>query len=200
MKFIFIFLSIVVGSVIPGEAQVVVDKTPFEQTGGDTLWIRLQEAILIALDRNPNMAMQRLEPVIAKTFVDEQRAFQERIRPALQDHSRYGPALAEESLANAFRLLQIWDLLSLLLLMRPLSTNTVEDVPVAGGKRTTIQLTPHDERTLAIDPYPFGEAPFTVRADGRWLAQQTFRHNALFRRALAGAQVVELEFVVERAD
>ena len=132
-------------------------------------------------------------------FVDEQRALQERIRPALQDHPRYGPALAEEPLANAFRLLQIWDLLSLLLLMGPLSTNTLEDVPVASGKRTTIQLTPRDERTLAIDPYPFSEAPFTIRTDGRWFAQQTFRHNALFRRALEGAQVVGLEFVVERA-
>jgi hypothetical protein len=131
-------------------------------------------------------------------FIDEQVAFQERVRRTLVDHPRYGPALADEPLADAFRLLQVWDLLSLLLLMGPLPTYTVDDVPVAPGERTTIQLTPRDERTLTLDPYPFSEAPFVVRADGRWLAQRTFRHNALFRRALEDAQVLGLELVVDR--
>jgi hypothetical protein len=133
-------------------------------------------------------------------FVDEQRAFQGQIHDTLAEHPRYGPALAERPLADAFRLLQIWDLLSLILVMGPLPTRTLEDVPVAPGERTTIQLTPRDRRTLTLDPYPFGEAPFTVRADGRWLAQQTFRHNSLFRQALNGAQLLGLELVVDKID
>ncbi|UCC62946.1 MAG: DUF3891 family protein [Anaerolineae bacterium] len=141
-------------------------------------------------------------------FVDEQRKFQEGIRHTLAGHPRYGPALEEQPLADAFRLLQIWDLLSLLLLLAPGSagllgpfpTNRLEDVPVAPCERATIQLTPRDKRTLTLEPYPFGEAPFTVRADGRWLAQGTFRHNALFRRALEDAQLVGLEISVDRAD
>jgi hypothetical protein len=131
-------------------------------------------------------------------FSDEQRAFQEQVHGALAQHPRYSPALEDEPLANAFRLLQIWDLLSLLLLMGPLPNVTVEDVPVTPGVRTTIQLAPRDGQTLTLEPYPFGEAPFTVRADGRWMAQQTFGHNSLFRRALAEAQLVGLELVVDR--
>lgn len=131
-------------------------------------------------------------------FVDEQRAFQAGVRRALAAHPRYGPALAEEPLADALRLLQAWDWLSLLLMMGPLSDGALEDVPVAPGERATIRLAPRDAHTLTLEPYPFGEAPFTVRADGRWLAQRAFRHNALFRRALEEAQVVGVEVVVDR--
>jgi len=52
--------------------------------------------------------------------------------------------------------------------------------------------------TRTLEPYLFGEAPFTVRADGRWVRQQTFGRNALLRRALEGAEVVGVEFGVER--
>ena len=133
-------------------------------------------------------------------FIDEQLAFQEQMRRSLADHPRYGPALAQERLSHAFRLLQIWDWLSLLLLMGPLPTTTLDDVPVTPGERTTIQLVPRDQWTLTLRPYPFGEAPIVVRADGRWLAQRTFRHNALFRMALAEAETVALELTLDRAD
>lgn len=132
-------------------------------------------------------------------FIDEQRAFQERMRRALTDHPRYGPALAEERLGDVFRLLQIWDLLSLLLLTGPLSNYTLEKVPAAPGERTTIQLVPRDNRTVTLEPYPFADAPFTVRANGRWTARRRYRHNALFRRALDEAQLIELAFVIDRA-
>ena len=131
-------------------------------------------------------------------FVDQQLAFQERVQRTLADHPRYGPALAQEPLADAFRLLQIWDWLSLLLLMGPLPTATLEDVPLGPGERTTIRLAPRDACTLTLEPYPFGEAPFTVRADGRWLAQRKFGHNTLFRRALEAAEVVGVEVTVDR--
>ena len=95
--------------------------------------------------------------------------------------------------------------MSLLLLTGPLPRTTLEDVPVVSGNledsqrsRATIQLAPRDGRTVTLDPYPFSEAPFVVRADGRWMAQQTFRHNVLFRRALEEAQVVGLEIVIDQ--
>jgi hypothetical protein len=133
-------------------------------------------------------------------FIGERQAFEEEIHHMLRDHPRYGPALEDEVLADNFRLLQIWDLLSLLLLMGPLPTYTVDEAPLGPGERTAIQLSPRNARTLTLDPYPFGEAPFAVRADGRWMAQRTFGHNALFRRALAEAQLVPLRFTIDKAD
>jgi hypothetical protein len=133
-----------------------------------------------------------------RDFIDGQRAFQAQMRRALSDHPRYGPALATEKLDDAFRLLQVWDLLSLLLLMGSLPTYAVEDVPIAPGERTVIQLTPQDHRTLTLQPYPFSETPFTLWADGRWLAQRVYRHNTLFRQALRSADLLGLEFVLDR--
>jgi hypothetical protein len=134
-----------------------------------------------------------------RRFVDEQAAFQARMRRALADHPRYGPLLAAGPLGDAFRLLQIWDLLALMLLVDPLRSHTLEDAPVEPGVRTTLNVTFPDPRTLALEPYPFSEAPFTVRADGRWVRQQTFGHNTLLRRAMEEAEVVGVEFEVNKA-
>ncbi|MCI0512289.1 hypothetical protein L0128_03670, partial [candidate division KSB1 bacterium] len=52
-------------------------------TRGDTLKIDLQRAILCALKHNPTIALELLQPEIAKTFLSEQR-------------SRYEPVLAAD--------------------------------------------------------------------------------------------------------
>ena len=45
-----------------------------ESAGVDTLALRLQEAILLALERNSTVTIQRLDPEIAKTYSREERA------------------------------------------------------------------------------------------------------------------------------
>jgi len=45
-----------------------------QQIQKDTLRIRLQEAVLLALERNPDMAIQRLDPGVTKSYADEERA------------------------------------------------------------------------------------------------------------------------------
>lgn len=51
------------------------DQNPFQQLQkSDTLKIDLQEAILTALEHNPSLSIQRLQPKIAKTIVKEQGA------------------------------------------------------------------------------------------------------------------------------
>ena len=50
-------------------------QNPFQQLQkSDTLKIDFQEAILTALEHNPSLSIQRLQPKIAKTFVKEQGA------------------------------------------------------------------------------------------------------------------------------
>ena len=58
------------------EAEASGGLTPSlaQETHYDTLKIRLQDAILLALERNPDMAIQRLEPDISKSYADEARA------------------------------------------------------------------------------------------------------------------------------
>lgn len=133
-----------------------------------------------------------------RDFVADQRAFQERLWEKLVDHPRLGATVTNEHLDDALRWLQIWDLLSLTLLMGPLSADEVEDVPVGAGRRATIQLVPDGDRTLTFKPYPFCKAPFTVQVDGRWLAQKRFGHNVLFRQALDNAQILSLTFTIDK--
>jgi len=40
----------------------------------DTLRISLKDAVLTALERNPNLLIQRLDPAVARSYADEQRA------------------------------------------------------------------------------------------------------------------------------
>lgn len=74
MKFLRIFICAFIGFMMTGEFQAAGTITYSEQTGNDTLRIRLQDAVLLALERNPDMSIQRLEPAIAKSYADEQRA------------------------------------------------------------------------------------------------------------------------------
>ncbi|HNR66599.1 MAG TPA: TolC family protein [bacterium] len=64
------FLLIVVFS-LPSAGQ---DNIFAHLSGGDTLWVTVQESILAALENNPSMAIQRLQPEIAETYAREQRA------------------------------------------------------------------------------------------------------------------------------
>jgi hypothetical protein len=131
-------------------------------------------------------------------FIEERLTFQEKVRSVLANHPRYGPELEEERISEALRLLQTWDLLSLLLLMGPLPSDSLQDVPLVPGIRTEIHLSPRDSSTLTLKPYPFSEEPFLVRADGRWLAQRNFGHNSLFRQAYENADLLSIELVLDR--
>lgn len=74
MRFLLLFLCLITGVANTAETNVIVEKASPGQAGGDTLRIKLQEAILLALARNPDMAIQRLDPAITRTYADEQRA------------------------------------------------------------------------------------------------------------------------------
>ena len=68
----FLMLSGWLGLPAAAEAEA---SSPFAAlSDGDTLQIRLQEAVLMALEHNPTVTIQRLAPNIASTFASEQRA------------------------------------------------------------------------------------------------------------------------------
>lgn len=73
MRCLIIFLGLIVGF---SEVAASSGLNPLftRQTRNDTLRIRLQEAILLALERNPDMAIQRLDPGVVKTYADEERS------------------------------------------------------------------------------------------------------------------------------
>lgn len=67
MKYLCMISGIVLGFV--GLNPIIA-----QNVHNDTLWLHLQDAVLMALERNPDMAIQRLDPGIAKSYKDEELA------------------------------------------------------------------------------------------------------------------------------
>ena len=73
--FVFFIMLINLSGLTFAFADDPSDQNPFQQLQKrDTLKINLQEAILTALEHNPSLSIQRLQPKIAKTIVKEQGA------------------------------------------------------------------------------------------------------------------------------
>ncbi len=69
---VFIFLFYTAAVAVNSSAQVRSDTNVFQTASSDTLSFTLQEAVQLGLERNPDFTIQRLEPSIMKSYVDEQ--------------------------------------------------------------------------------------------------------------------------------
>ena len=73
MRCLILFIGMIVGfNGVTAFARI--DPVFNRQARNDTLRLRLRDAILMALERNPDMAIQRLDPDITQSFADEERA------------------------------------------------------------------------------------------------------------------------------
>ncbi|HUT63146.1 MAG TPA: hypothetical protein VMZ04_04230, partial [Anaerolineae bacterium] len=72
-QFIFILISLLTGlSEMTGA--VAAEESPFAKLSGEnTFPIGLKEAIFQALEHNPMVTIQRLEPEVSRTYASEQR-------------------------------------------------------------------------------------------------------------------------------
>jgi outer membrane protein len=74
MKYVSLLFCFSIGFIILPKITSSAERIQFREIEADTLRIRLQEAILQALEQNPDISIQRLEPAIAKSYADEERA------------------------------------------------------------------------------------------------------------------------------
>jgi hypothetical protein len=99
-----------------------------------------------------------------------------------------------------YRLLQVWDLLSLHFSCTPPFEDVIEPVPTsygdADGEGARMTLTPVDAYTVAIDPYPFDVRPLRITVPAKRLAQQRFPDQDAFRKAYFQAPVELLTFTL----
>ena len=123
---------------------------------------------------------------LAKAYVMHERKRQKRIAGGEPDGE------AEEG----WRLLQVWDRLSLLVCMQPLREGTSRALPPVGTPEGDVKIEAHatDRGELILDPYPFGDDPCRFSVAATSLDAKTWDDVAAFRRAFrAGVQAV-LEF------
>jgi hypothetical protein len=130
-----------------------------------------------------------------QSLLDEATATQADMIARLKGHPLYAQAVEPTRLKANYRILRVCDLLSLLLYTKPLVEGDIIDVPGADYRqRVTLHCTPLDERTLAIEPFPFSLPQLTVSVNARSLAQPVYPNLSAFHTALSQAPVTRLVF------
>lgn len=120
-----------------------------------------------------------------RAFVVEQRARQQQTLGTLGDEWASWAA-------DAYRLLQAWDALSLSLTWRGLAAGRegrLRAVPAGpGGPRIDIALHPLDERTARCAPWPFRDDEIVLPVRRRLIADRRYRDHGDLQQALASAR------------
>jgi hypothetical protein len=128
-----------------------------------------------------------------REFIDQQRAFQQRLVATLTGDPATAGASRPELIARNSQLIWTWDYLSLALCLAwaPCSAH---EVPAPGGP-VDLQLQPGDNPLqVRFDPWPFASQTVTVRCEGQRLIGR-FETDEQLQAALARApwETVELE-------
>jgi hypothetical protein len=137
------------------------------------------------------------EERVQRQFLDELRQQQESLQRKLPQHGVPASWLEERRLWCNYKLLQMYDRLSLYFCTAPPHLATLEPAPLDyEGGETQLTLTPLTERTVAITPYPFDRSPlpFTLRAC--IVPDRDYASDDDFRVVFAAAPFTELYFEV----
>jgi hypothetical protein len=109
--------------------------------------------------------------------------------------------LDRHEVAVNYNLLQIWDLLSLYICSNEnLKDHVIEPAPTAyaaGTHAVALKLSPTAPATIAVDPFPFDQAPLDAAVVYRQLPLSTLHDADTFKAAYFGArpQVAAFAFV-----
>lgn len=135
------------------------------------------------------------------TFIADQQRLQREILDDLRESDRYGAHIDQDvfrfftSLHDSgdvggydgepphvwthYKLLQAWDRISLYCCLSDLSADeTIYPVPSDSETDVELTLTPIDETTVQIDPYPFGTTPLRVPVRGRLIQNVDYESQA----------------------
>ena len=119
---------------------------------------------------------------------------QETLRPQLIAQHNFDP----QQLWINYRLLQVWDLMSLAFSLHAPEADAFEPVPVSyrdsEKEGVRLSMTPLDAKTVELDPYPFDVPALRVAVPVRRLSQSTFESQDAFRKAYFCAQLELMEF------
>jgi hypothetical protein len=135
-------------------------------------------------------------------------------KPVVEDFiARYEAARPEriaeigadpKQLWTNYRLLQVWDLMSLYFSCdAPEREHVIEPVPTGYGdaenEGVRMTMTPIDATSIAVDPYPFDVATLRVSLPARRFAQSKFESQDAFRKAYFRAPLMLLEYDLKPA-
>jgi hypothetical protein len=120
-------------------------------------------------------------------------------------HAERAAALgvSEEERWHAYKLLQVWDQLSLFASLNDLAEespdgpySSIPSVPL-GGDEVTLALRALGGNRVSVDPYPFASSAVELTLPRRFVAKRDWRDSDDFRADFAAADVELVEFTME---
>ena len=130
------------------------------------------------------------ELALATAYVEGEHARQERLMLAIE-----GAALTDDA-EEGWRLLQVWDRLSLHVCMSPLKEGTDQKLPFIASTDGDVAIVARatDAGELLCDPYPFSSDPVTFTIEAFRMQTRTWESESAYRRAFRTAERVLVTF------
>jgi hypothetical protein len=139
------------------------------------------------------------DPDATRAFLADMRASQALLRSRIRADDALAGALEPDHLDAHFRLLQLLDSMSLYLALNDAEEHELPDVPRAGWRdRVAITWRRLDERTIELDPYPFGADALRVPMLARVIDRDDETDEASPLARLHGAPLQTIEFTFVR--
>jgi hypothetical protein len=137
----------------------------------------------------------RANVLAVQTYLEQEQLFQENLRSILAVDPYYRAYATPEALARNQRLIQIWDLLSLMICSGGWQSRSVPLVPTAtaiAGATLNLRVSEDDPTHVLLTPWPFRQQQVNLVYEGRILTE-TFSDEEAMREALKSAPWVTLQ-------
>lgn len=143
------------------------------------------------------------QPELKLTFADEVQA---QVDDFVQEQESNYPAriasigLEEDERWRNYKLLQVWDRLSLYFCLKDLEQGTSDHVGALPDRRNgdeLLQIEPRGSWRVAMSPYPFAESPTTFTLRRRLVPKEEWLNQEGFRRAFAKTEPETIEITAE---
>jgi Protein of unknown function (DUF3891) len=139
------------------------------------------------------------ERVLVDEFLAEQALFQQSMAERARGRQLSTHVTTDPEVWYNYRLLQVWDRLSLQYAFRLAADGEIGPLPRPDEPDQVLRCTSRGEFSLALDPYPFEDSPHTFPLSARLLPDRPYHNAEDFLAAMSRAPVSILECRAERA-
>lgn len=135
------------------------------------------------------------QSALVAAYVADQETLQARLRQAAADDPRYAPYASPETIWRAYKLLQVWDRLSLQFCWRGCASGEIAPAPLRAGAPDEVLVCKGDgDHTLQLSPYPFDRSPVELPVVARLLPDRPYRSPDDFLATYEATEPLELPF------
>ena len=139
------------------------------------------------------------ERALVDEFLAEQALFQQALSERARGREQHTHITTDPEVWYNYRLLQVWDRLSLQYAFRLAAAGDIGPLPRPNEPDQVLRCTSLGEFLLALDPYPFDDGPLTFPLSARLLPDRPYRNAEEFLEAMSRAPVTALECRAARA-